>query len=102
MRFFLILVGSITIGAALALSLTEFAAVARVFVGITFAALALTLWFLLRYRSKTQQQYVYTADSEADRYTVEDVREVFHALTEAKARSAAPFARVRVERDLWN
>jgi hypothetical protein len=102
MRFFIILVGSITIGAALALSLTEFAALARVLVGITFAVLGVVLWLLLRHRAKVAARYVYTADSEAERYTVEDIREVFHALTEAKAKSAAPFVRVRVERDPWN
>ena len=90
MRIFF-LTGSLTIGAGLAFGLTHFAGSARLLVGVAIIIGALCLWYVVRNREQTKTSYVYTAGSEADRYTELDVREIFHALSEAKARSMAPF-----------
>ena len=90
MRIFF-LVGSLTVGATLAFSLTQFDMLARAVGGASIVVGILGVWFVARRNSAVKPRFIYSASNDADEYTESDVREFFRAFSEAKARSAAPF-----------
>ena len=93
----LFLVGSLTIGAALALSFTQAGFVARLVSGVAVLAIGIAMLVALRRRNRVKPRHVYAAAYEADQFSEAEVREVFHALAEAKARSVAPFSLAKAD-----
>ena len=88
----LFLIGSLTVGAALAGGLPQFSVAARVALGL--AAIAGFIYIFCAYKCSNMatEKVTFVVDKESERYSEAEVSEFLHALSEAKAKSAAPFA----------
>ena len=85
----LFLIGSLTIGAALAGGLSEFGTAARFAFGAAAIAGAMYLYWSYRGTPVATPRAAFVKESE--RYSESDVEDFFNKLSEAKAKSAAPF-----------
>ena len=87
----LFLIGSLTVGAALAGGLSQFSVAARLALGV--AAIAGAIYIFCSYKgvNVAAEKTAFVIDKESERYTEAEVSEFFHALSEAKAKTAAPF-----------
>ena len=83
--------GSIIGGAYLAFALTEIAIFARLAFATAGAWCVIYVWSLHRGPATRKSVRVYSSDKEQDQYSEADVREILVALSDAKAKTAAPF-----------
>ena len=87
----LFLIGSLTIGAALAGGLSEFGTAARFAFGAAAIAGAMYLYWSYKETPVATPRAAFVVDKESERYSESDVEDFFDKLSEAKAKSAAPF-----------
>jgi hypothetical protein len=89
---FLSLVGSLTLGASLALALFQLPVIARA----ALLVIATASWVYLRsHRMRTNEirwsRATYIVDKETERYSDCEIAEFYHALSEAKTNTTDPF-----------
>jgi hypothetical protein len=89
---FLFLIGSLTVGAALAGGISQFSVAVRLALGLAAVGGFVFIFFAYKCASLATQKVAFVIDKESERYSEADVSEFLRALSEAKARSAAPFA----------
>ena len=84
-------IGSLSVGAALVMGLMHVTSMLSVAIAGGMIMAALYVCYFVRRMSVRPVRVAYHADTEAERYTDADVRELFERLAEAKAKSANPF-----------
>ena len=92
----LFLIGSLTVGAALAGGLSQFGFPVRLALGVAAIAGAFYIFCACKCANVVSEKVVFIVDRDSERYTEAEVSEFLHALSEAKARSAAPFPSQRM------
>jgi hypothetical protein len=85
------LAGSLTLGAALVFGLTEVEGMMRLLCGVATVVGSAYIWATRHRVMRVKTQKAYRAHLEADRFDELDVKQMFDALSEAKAKSMAPF-----------
>ena len=87
----LFLIGSLTVGAALAGGLSQFSVAARLGLGVATIAGGFYIFCAYKCANVATQKVPFLVEKESERYTETEVSDFLHALSEAKAKSAAPF-----------
>ena len=88
----LFLIGSLTVGAALAGGLSQFSVAVRLALGVASIAGVYYIFCAYKCANVATARVAFVVDKESERYTESDVSEFLHALSAAKSQSAAPFS----------